>query len=99
MARGKTSGQSTFRGAQASLWIELCAMDPLMGPEAHSEWMRYWRRVKVEETAAARQEVGAQTFIPATDLGQTGNPSLADGRQLFVTDLIRERDVCYDNRN
>ena len=46
-------------------------------------------RVKVEETAAAVKEVGAQNFILATDLGQTGNPSPADGLQLFVTDLMK----------
>jgi hypothetical protein len=68
--------------------LELCAMGPLMGPEAHMAWMRHWRRVKVEETAAAVKEVGAQNFILATDLGQTGNPSPADGLQLFVTDLM-----------
>ena len=44
--------------------------------------------VKVEETTAAVKEVGAQNFILATDLGQTGNPSPADGLQLFVTDLM-----------
>jgi hypothetical protein len=68
--------------------LELCAMGTLMGPEAHLGWMRNWRRVKVEETAAAVREVGAQNFILATDLGQTGNPSPADGLQLFVTDLM-----------
>jgi hypothetical protein len=69
--------------------LELCAMGPLMGPEAHLEWMRHWRRVKVEETAAVVKEIGAQHFILATDLGQMGNPSPADGLQLFVTDLIK----------
>src|SRR5258708_3104631 len=69
--------------------LELCAMGPLMGPEAHLEWMRHWRRVKVEETAAAVKEVGAENSILATDLGQTGNPSPADGLQLFVTDLMK----------
>ena len=69
--------------------LELCAMGPLMGPEAHLEWMRHWRRVKVEETASVVKEIGAQNFILATDLGQTGNPSPADGLQLFVTDLMK----------
>jgi hypothetical protein len=69
--------------------LELCAMGPLMGPEAHLEWMRHWRRVKVEETAAVVKEIGAQNFILATDLGQMGNPSPADGLQLFVTDLMK----------
>ena len=70
--------------------LELCAMGPLLGPEAHLEWMRHWRRVKVEETAAAAvQDIGAQNFILATDLGQMGNPSPADGLQLFVLDLMK----------
>jgi len=68
--------------------LELCAMGTLMGPGAHLEWMRHWRRVRVEETAAAVKEIGAQNFVLATDLGQTGNPSPADGLQLFVTDLM-----------
>jgi hypothetical protein len=59
-----------------------------MGPEAHMAWMRNWRRVKVEETAAAVKEVGSQNCILGTDLGQTGNPSPADGLQLFVIDLM-----------
>ena len=49
---------------------------------------RYASRVKVEETAAVVKEVGAQNFVLGTDLGQTGNPSPADGLQLFVTDLM-----------
>jgi hypothetical protein len=69
--------------------LELCAMGTLMGPEAHLAWMRHWRRVKIEETAAAVKEVGAQNFILASDLGQTGNPTPADGLQLFVTDLMK----------
>jgi hypothetical protein len=76
------------QGASMGAKLELCAMGPLMGPEAHLAWMRHWRQVKVEETAAAVKEVGAQNFVLATDLGQTGNPSHADGLQLFVTDLI-----------
>jgi Family of unknown function (DUF6282) len=69
--------------------LELCAMGPLLGPEAHLQWMRHWRQVKVEETAAAVREIGAQNFILATDLGQMGNPTPADGLQLFVLDLIK----------
>ena len=76
------------KAASMGAKLELCAMGPLMGPEAHMAWMRNWRRVKVEETAAAVKEVGAQNFILATDLGQTGNPSPADGLQLFVVDLM-----------
>jgi len=77
------------KAASMGAKLELCAMGTLMGPEAHLEWMRHWRRVKIEETVAAVKDVGAQNFILATDLGQTGNPSPADGLQLFVSDLMK----------
>ncbi|HEY1364802.1 MAG TPA: DUF6282 family protein [Xanthobacteraceae bacterium] len=77
------------KAASMGAKLELCALGTLMGPEAHLPWMRHWRRVKVEETAAAVKEVGPQNFILATDLGQTGNPSPADGLQLFVVDLMK----------
>jgi hypothetical protein len=49
----------------------------------------YAALVQVQETANAVKEVGPDSFILATDLGQTGNPSPADGLQLFVTELMK----------
>ena len=77
------------KAASMGAKLELCAMGTLMGPTAQLAWMRHWRLVKIEETAAAIKEVGAPNFILATDLGQTGNPTPADGLQLFVTDLLK----------
>jgi hypothetical protein len=77
------------KAASMGAKLELCAMGPLMGPAAHYEWMRHWREVKIQETAAAVKEVGVQNFILATDLGQMGNPSPPDGLQFFVTDLMK----------
>jgi len=77
------------KAASMGAKLELCAMGTIMGPAAHLAWMRFWRQVKVEETAAAIKEVGPQNFVLATDLGQTGNPSPPDGLQLFVTDLVK----------
>ncbi len=77
------------KAASIGAKLELCAMGTLMGPTAHLAWMRHWRLVKIEESAAAIKEVGAQNFILATDLGQTGNPSPPDGLQMFVTDLLK----------
>jgi Family of unknown function (DUF6282) len=70
--------------------MELCAVGPLMGPQAHLPWMRAWRQVKVQETVEAIQQVGAKNFVLATDLGQTGNPTHADGMQMFVTELMSQ---------
>jgi hypothetical protein len=44
------------KAASMGAKLELCAMGTLMGPEAHLAWMRHWRRVKIEETAAAIKE-------------------------------------------
>src|SRR5262249_59345529 len=77
------------KAASMGAKLELCAMGTIMGPAAHLAWMRHWRQVKVEETAAAIKEVGAQNFVLATDLGQTRNPSPPDGLQLFVTGLLQ----------
>jgi len=68
--------------------LEICAMGPLMGPNAHLAWMRHWRQVPVKESAEAIKTVGAQNFILSSDLGQTGNPSHADGYQMLVTGLM-----------
>jgi hypothetical protein len=51
------------KAASMGAKLELCALGTLMGPEAHMAWMRNLCRVKVEETAAAVKEVGAQNFI------------------------------------
>jgi len=70
--------------------MELCAVGPLMGPHAHLKWMQAWREVKVQETVLAIREVGAKNFVLATDLGQTGNPTHADGMQMFVSELMAQ---------
>jgi hypothetical protein len=70
--------------------MEICAMGPLMGPTAHLPWMRSWRQVTVKESAERIKSVGAEHFLLATDLGQTGNPSPPDGYKLLVSGLLAE---------
>lgn len=70
--------------------LELAAVGPLMGPDAHVAWMREWRRVTNREAAAAVRAVGAQHFHLSTDLGQMGNPLPADGYALLVEGLVAE---------
>src|SRR5207247_1714420 len=71
--------------------MEIDAMGPLMGPNAHLPFMRHWRQVTYKESASHIKEVGAQSFVLGTDLGQTGNPSQPDGYQLLVAGLLAER--------
>ncbi|TMA13125.1 MAG: histidinol phosphatase [Deltaproteobacteria bacterium] len=70
--------------------MEICAMGPLMGPAAHLSWMRSWRQVPLKESADRIKAVGAEHFLLATDLGQTGNPSPPDGYKLLVAGLLAE---------
>src|SRR6059058_6244606 len=70
--------------------MEICAMGPLMGPNAHLTWMRSWRQVPYKESADRIKAVGAENFLLATDLGQTGNPSPPDGYKLLVGGLLAE---------
>ena len=70
--------------------MELCALLMLTGPESPLEWMRHAPRIPLADTAARIKAVGAQHFVLGTDLGQTGNPTPADGLQMFVTGLLAE---------
>jgi hypothetical protein len=70
--------------------MEICAMGPLMGPQAHLGWMRHWRQVTTKESAERIKAVGAQHFVLSTDLGQTGNPSPPDGFKMLVSGLMAE---------
>jgi hypothetical protein len=78
------------RAAALGATMELCAMGPLMGPNAQLPWMRHWRQVTAKETAERIKAAGAEHFVLATDLGQTGNPSPPDGFKLFVAALMTE---------
>ena len=70
--------------------MELCALGILVGPEAVLEFMRHSPRVPLAATAACIKSVGAQHFVLGTDLGQSGNPTPADGLQMFVAGLQAE---------
>jgi hypothetical protein len=86
---GMTEAQMK-QAASLGAKIELCALGMLVGPEAPLEWMRHSVRVPPAATAAAIRNVGARHFVLGTDLGQTGNPTPADGLQMFVTGLMVE---------
>jgi hypothetical protein len=78
------------KAASMGAKLEIDAMGPLMGPQAHLAWMRHWRQVTYKESASHIKEVGAQNFVLGTDLGQTGNPSQPDGYAMLVSGLMAE---------
>ena len=86
---GMTEAQMK-QAASMGAKMELCALMMLVGPDAHLDWMRHSTRIPLADTAARVCAVGAEHFVLGTDLGQTGNPTPADGLQMFVTGLIAE---------
>jgi len=78
------------QAAADGAYLELVFLNDLMGPDAHLEWMQHWSRVSIEEMADAIKEVGADHFILASDLGQTGNPIHPDGYEMLVRGLQAE---------
>jgi Family of unknown function (DUF6282) len=78
------------KAASMGVKLEIDAMGPLMGPNAHLAWMRHWRQVTYKESAEHIKAVGAEHFVLGTDLGQTGNPSQPDGYALLVAGLMAE---------
>jgi hypothetical protein len=70
--------------------MELCALLMLTGPDSPLEWMRHAPRISLKDTASRIKSVGAPHFVLGTDLGQTGNPTPADGLQMLVTGLLAE---------
>jgi hypothetical protein len=78
------------KAADMGAKMELCALGMLVGPEAALEWMRHSPRVPLAQTAKCIRSVGARHFVLGTDLGQSGNPTPADGLQMFVAGLQAE---------
>jgi hypothetical protein len=70
--------------------MELCVLGMLVGPEHALEFMRHSPRVSPAVTAACIKSVGAEHFVLGTDLGQAGNPTPADGLQIWVAALQAE---------
>jgi microsomal dipeptidase-like Zn-dependent dipeptidase len=70
--------------------VELCAVGALMGDHAHLPWMRAWGNVDAAACARIVSRFGPEHFIVSTDLGQSGNPTPADGLLRFVAALRAE---------
>ena len=86
---GMSIEQMKQAAAEGAL-LELVFLNQLMGPSAHLEWMHEWNQVSIADMAAAIKEVGADHFILASDLGQTGNPIHPDGYEILVRGLEAE---------
>jgi hypothetical protein len=70
--------------------IELDLLNHLMGPNAVHGWMRHWQHLSFAAMAEAIRTVGAEHFVLASDLGQSGNPIHPDGYKMLVKGLAGE---------
>lgn len=71
-------------------------LNAIMGEDAHFGWMRHWKQVTAQDMAKAIEEVGADHFVLASDLGQSGNPIPPDGYNKLVAGL-KEAGVTQDD--
>jgi len=78
------------RAAAMGAKLELCAVDPLIGRDAHLAWMQAWAASALREDGSRQSKRGCRALHLGIDLGQTGNPSHTDGLQMFPTDLLGE---------
>jgi microsomal dipeptidase-like Zn-dependent dipeptidase len=83
--------------AEMGAYLELVYLDHLRSPSAHLDWLRDWRPMPVDKMAEAVKAIGADHFIIASDLGQTGNPIHPDGIRQMAEGMakagISEEDV------
>jgi microsomal dipeptidase-like Zn-dependent dipeptidase len=70
-------------------YLELVYLDHLRSPHAHLEWLRDWRPMPIDKMAEAVQAIGADHFIMASDLGQTGNPIHPDGIRQMAEGMLK----------
>jgi Family of unknown function (DUF6282) len=67
--------QVTAMGAM----IEICYLQFMTGPTAQYQWMTHWDRVDAKAVAEAVKQLGADSIVLSTDLGQQGMMTPPDG--------------------
>jgi microsomal dipeptidase-like Zn-dependent dipeptidase len=59
--------------------IEICYLQFMTGPDAQYAWMKHWDQVGTDKVVAAVRELGADSLVISTDLGQQGMMMPPDG--------------------
>jgi microsomal dipeptidase-like Zn-dependent dipeptidase len=67
--------------------IEVCYLQFLTGPDAQYAWMKHWNQVATAQVMMALNEVGADSLVLSTDLGQQGMMTPPDGIENAVAAL------------
>jgi hypothetical protein len=75
---GLTMAQAKEVAAMGAM-IEICYLQFLTGPNAQYAWMKHWEEVGTDKVLVALREVGADSLVLSTDLGQQGMMTPPDG--------------------
>jgi microsomal dipeptidase-like Zn-dependent dipeptidase len=67
--------------------IEICYLQFMTGPDAQYPWMKHWNQVATAQVLMALSEVGADSLVLSTDLGQQGMMMPPDGIENAVAAL------------
>lgn len=75
---GLTLAQAKEAVANGAL-IEICYLQFMTGPNAQYDWMKHWEQVGTDKVVEAVKQLGADSIVLSTDLGQQGMMSPPDG--------------------
>ena len=76
--------------AQMGAYIEYCYLQSMTGPDAQHAWMKHWRKVSLKELASVVAEIGANSLVLSSDLGQHANMTHPDAMEDMITGLRKE---------
>jgi hypothetical protein len=70
--------------------IEICYLQFQAGPNAPLEFLKHWKQIGAKQVAEAIKELGAQSLVVSTDLGQSANMVHPDGVEAAIGAMKRE---------
>lgn len=71
-------------------FIEYCFLQSMTGPDAQHAWMKHWTKVSLKDVARVVAEIGANSLVLSSDLGQHGNMTHPDAMEDMITGLLKE---------
>jgi Family of unknown function (DUF6282) len=70
--------------------IEVCFLQFLAGPNAPLPFLTHWTQINAKNVAQAVKELGANSLLISSDLGQTGNMVHPDGLEMAIAAMKKE---------
>jgi hypothetical protein len=66
------------------------ALTNVPGPNAPLAFMTHWTQINAKNVARAVKDLGAQSLVISSDLGQSGNMTHPDGLEVAIAEMKRE---------